>query len=338
MNTITTKDKNISLPSDQYGRYGIVAEKIKFLMKSRGQKSISILDVGGHKGEIHKFFTTSEAKISIIDLFDSNEPNYVKGSALDMPFSNSEFDYVVSFEVFEHIPKKDRNTFIKECVRVSKNEFILTAPFSGSNNEVLNSEILVNRLWKKMHNKNHLWLYEHIQYGTPSEHDLEHILDSQQLKFRKYGNNDLMLWNLMVSFNYLTTLYRPSGLNPKIQEFYNIHDKAFDSNTNEHYRKIYVIGDGSERLKKEAMATTNLSEKNELTNELINKIFIAIATDIKKLQENHQRELNTVSSELINRIKIYDDLAAEHEELSKQLFKPISKIIGKKLKKIANRK
>lgn len=331
-------DPNISMPSDQFGRYGIVAEKIKKLAKFRKQSHITILDVGGFKGEIHNFFNKSEASITIIDLFDSDQKNYVKGSALAMPFEDNSFDYVVSFEVFEHISRPDRKKFIQECVRVSKNEFLLTAPFSGKNNEVLNSEKLVNELWKEMYHKDHIWLYEHISYGTPSEQDLEKILDENGLVFRKYGDNDLLLWNLMLSFNYLTTLFRGSGLNPDVQIFYNTYRSTFDSDTNSHYRKIYVIGKTIPQVLDQDKKNIITDDKPQLVNQLINSIFITIAKDIKKQKDHHRKELKKVSSLLEERIKMYDELVAEHSKLQKKYSEALHVKVKNRIKKIIKEK
>lgn len=299
-------------------------------MRSRKQKQVTILDVGGYKGEIHRFFPENQAKITIIDLFDSNAANYIKGSALDMPFQNDSFDYVVSFEVFEHIPRESREIFIQECKRVSKNEVILTAPFSGVNNEVLDSEILVNKFWKTMHGDNHRWLYEHISYGTPSENELEDILKNQNLKYKKYGNNDLTLWNLMLSFNYITTLFRQSGLNPDIQRFYNTHESELDSHTNSFYRKIYVIGDSIPPLFDDAINAPDISKKENTVHELINKIFTVIAKDIKKRDKTQENELKKISLELEKRIHMYDHLMVDYLKLKEEssLSKRLKNKIG----------
>lgn len=302
---------NLSMPIDQYGRYGIVAEKIKELMATKGQEKVTILDIGGYKGEIHRFFKESEASITVLDLYDCDDLNYVKGSALDLPFKDGAFDYTVSFEVFEHIPRKDRAQFIKEAIRVSKGAFVLTAPFAGGNNEVLQSEIYVNDLWKKLHHENHPWLYEHISYKTPKTEELESILKMQELAFKKTGNNELVLWNLMLSFNYITTLFRPSGLNPDIHRFYNENVDILESHASHYYRYVYVIGEDSEKV---TLAKTNAVpyvEKVQKTSELINKVFLGIAEDIKEKANLKQKELDKVSKELELRISLHDSLQEE---------------------------
>lgn len=309
----------LSMPIDQFGRYGIVAQKIKELVKAKGQKKVTILDVGGYKGEVHRFFNENEALITVLDLFESNEDNYVKGSALDMPFEDNSFDYVVSFEVFEHIPRDDRVKYIEEATRVSKGTFILTAPFSGVDDEVLKSEEYVNNLWKSMHGENHIWLHEHILYRTPKEVELEDILKDKKLSYKKIGNNDLVLWNMMLSFNYLTTLFRGSGLNPDVQRFYNQNAEVLESNSDAYYRYIYVIGTDAALLEGEKNIQVSSTEKIEKTNQLINEVFLSISKDIKKSLDSKQSELDKAAKELELRIQMHDSLNKELENAGKAL-------------------
>lgn len=313
--------KLLTIPIDQFGRYSIVAQKIKTLMKIKNQKKVSILDIGGYKGEIHQFFEKSEATITILDLPDNDEKNYIKGSALDLPFKDDSFDYVVSFEVFEHIPRDDRKKYIDEAIRVSKGIFILTAPFAGINNEVGKSEEYVNSLWKNMHAEDNRWLQEHISNKIPTEKELEDILKDRKMIYRKMGNNDLMLWNLMLSFNYITTLYRGNGLNPDVQLFYNQNTDVFESNADSYYRYIYIIGDDASLLKDENCVKSSRIEKRDMVNQLINKIFIAISTDIKENFDKKQIELDKVAKELEVRIAMYDSLYKEYESIYKILNK-----------------
>lgn len=324
---------NITIPSDQYGRYHTAASLIKEVANLKKLKKITILDVGGYKGETHRFFSTDEAEITVLDLYDSKAKNYTKGSALAIPFEDNNFDFVVSFEVFEHIPRDKRNIFIEECDRVSKEAFVMTAPFSGDKNEVLYSEERVNDLWKYMHKQNHPWLSEHIQFVTPKQYELETILDNKKLHYSSVGDNELLFWNLMISLNYLTTLFRSNGLNPKIQEFYNLNKEDIESNSEVYYRHIYLVSQDEHVIKEikntQAQAeTSDPRDRQKIVAELINKIFLQIARDIKASDGKHKQELSRLSSELENRIKIYDDLKAEYDKLTK--YTPMS--IARKLK------
>lgn len=327
---------NITIPSDQYGRYYTSTNLIKEIAKLKKITKISILDVGGYKGETHRFFDKDEADITVLDLYDSRAKNYIKGSALAMPFADNSFDFVVSFEVFEHIPRDERDVFIEECNRVSREAFVITAPFSGDKNEVLYSEERVNGLWKYMHKQNHPWLTEHIQYVTPKQAELENILEKKALHYKSVGDNELLLWNLMISFNYLTTLFRPNGLNPDIQEFYNLNKKHIESNSSVYYRHIYCISRDEHVIKKLSDqrpldARIDPKDRQKIVADLINKIFIQISRDVRLKEKQHKQETARLSNDLEARIKMYDALKTEYDEINSQAKKPIPAPIAKKL-------
>ncbi len=91
----------IRLPFDQYSRQKIAAIIID-AMRAKGQ-SFSILDVGGYKGATHLFHTRDT--VTVLDVFDVKEKHYIRGDATAMTFKDDSYDFVVSFDVFEHIPR-----------------------------------------------------------------------------------------------------------------------------------------------------------------------------------------------------------------------------------------
>lgn len=328
----------LEMPIDQYGRYKTVAQIVKDLKKRSGQKKVKILDIGGSNGETHRFFSPDEAEITIIDLDEARGKNYVRGSALDMPFENKSFDYAVSFEVLEHIPREHRATFIQEAMRICKGEFILTAPFAGKHDEVFKSEIYVNKLWKNIHHQNHKWLCEHIEYRTPKTEDLEKILKQQNLKFQKIGNNDLLAWNLMLSFSTFTTIFEASGLNPDIQAYYNEHAQTIDSNTDFYYRFIYVIGRDSSRVGSYSIKQIPVEEKIQTLNLLIHKLFITMSNYILEKNLSMQKIIDDCNKELDTSKRQTANLHArlnQNEDTIKKLNAAIKDIGDSKVYKLA---
>ncbi len=297
INTAKKNDAILRLPTDQYGRYQIVSEIIRSLAKKKKQTHVTILDIGGYNGSIHKFFNKTEATITVLDTYESSANNYIKGNALKLPFTNNSFDYVVSFEVFEHIPRNERSTFISEANRVARGPFIISAPFDNKNNEVNKSEKIVNSLWKHIHGKNHEWLEEHLLYKIPHTSELEEILTKYKLPYNKVGNNDLLLWNIMQSLAFTTTLYRHTGQNEDVQAFYNQNIQTLEADSQLYYRYIYIIGESMNAIKGWVdRSSTDCTDKNMKTFELINKIFSSLSDDIKNLIQDRDDALTTVNN------------------------------------------
>jgi len=291
--------KLIKMPFDQYGRYLRVSEIINELAARKKQNKFSILDVGGYNGSLHRFFSAEQAEITVLDIYDSDQPNYVKGSGTKMPFQDASFDYVVSFEVFEHIPRVERKKFITESLRVTKGPVLLTAPFAGEDNEVLFSEELVNSLWKGIHGKNHQWLEEHIMYKTPKLRELESIFKAINVSYKRIGNNELTLWNLMQSLTFLTTIYRDSGKNDSVQKFYNQNWDTLESVSDIYYRYIFLIGEDS-TLKLNSMQPGPSKSDPKKNYELINKVFHSISADVLNLAHENRsakKQVNDLQDE-----------------------------------------
>lgn len=65
--------------------------------------------------------------------FRSKKVDFLVASALNIPFKDNFFDYVVSCEVIEHLPKNSEKYFFKEIVRVLKpgGKFFMTTPYKN---------------------------------------------------------------------------------------------------------------------------------------------------------------------------------------------------------------
>ncbi|MFX0209016.1 MAG: class I SAM-dependent methyltransferase [Candidatus Hodarchaeota archaeon] len=61
-----------------------------------------------------------------IDINPGERENVLKASALKIPFTNQSIEYVVSFDVIEHI--KDFSTALREMLRITKKRTIIIAP------------------------------------------------------------------------------------------------------------------------------------------------------------------------------------------------------------------
>lgn len=205
-----------TLPFDQFSRQSQVFEIIESLRTK--DQSFTILDVGGYRGVTREMH--SKDKVTVLDIFDVKEKGYVQGSGLALPFEDESFDFVVSFDVFEHIENKDRQKFLAESARVAKIAVITAAPVATETN--VQAEKYLNDLYKRMHGNDHPWLTEHIEYGIPKVGQAQGIFKDLQLHTMVLPSNDVSLWTAMQGAIFLNSKYGafPEDI-AKLNEFYN---------------------------------------------------------------------------------------------------------------------
>lgn len=176
------------VPFDQYSRQYQVMTILNALRAK--DETFTLLDVGGYKGRTADFLP--EDKVTVLDLFDVKEPNYIKGSALKIPLKDKKVDFVTSFDVLEHIPAAKRKQFFDECARVAKRGVIICAPHKTDANEF--AEQSLNEYYKKLHNEPHLWLKEHIEYGIPDFEAMAAHAKRRGFLTTAFSSNGTQLW------------------------------------------------------------------------------------------------------------------------------------------------
>src|SRR3989339_499295 len=100
-------------------------EVLVFLMKYVSGK---VLDFGSGRAKYKKIISTHANSYTAFDMFPGSNVDVV-GNALDTPFSNNEFDTIISTQVLEHVAKPW--LMIKEIGRILKpgGRCLLTMPF-----------------------------------------------------------------------------------------------------------------------------------------------------------------------------------------------------------------
>jgi ubiquinone/menaquinone biosynthesis C-methylase UbiE len=320
-------DALLSLPIDQYSRQKWVSEIINYFRN--GKKTFRILDVGGYKGKTTEFHP--EDKVTICDLYDVDEKGYVKGDGRKLPFKDGEFDFVVTFDTYEHVPRNDRKKFIEELNRVSVNGVILAAPFDDDYHNVSEVEISLNNYHISLYKKDHQWLKEHIDYRIPHRSELDKLVKGLGLKEYSFGSNRLDFWILM------QTLYFSVDLDQELRErldevnnFYNRNLKHLDLPRESFaYRRIYFISNNQSRIEKVKNFIEEVRNDNIDTTVQLKFMTIAMARFGIKYRDvvTHNLYLDT-------------ELKNTHET-NKILFERLEKIKAKsyktKLKKIGKR-
>ena len=224
---------------DLYGRYAIIRNIIDQNRKD-GEK-FRVLDVGG-RGNMLSMFLPSDDVFYMDPFVESEDKNFIKGDGCAIPLGDQSFDWVTSADVFEHIPKENREDFLRENIRVAKDGVILAAPFFSK--EVARAEVNANESYKILSGgQDYIWLKEHIENGLPEEKLVEEFISEAGYEFQKLHNNRLFLWELLIGLVLNVTEINYKALKDdyeKFNLFYNTDVFPFDSEEMS-YRKIYFI-------------------------------------------------------------------------------------------------
>jgi O-antigen biosynthesis protein len=227
----------MNLPFDQYTRNYII-KKIIDSIRNNCNNSFKILDAGGRNGNLSSFLHDDE--IHIIDIRPGTESNYVIGDVTKAPYKDSSFDIVVSSDVYEHVPASEREYFISELLRVSKNFVILGAPFDSK--DVKDAEMKACNYFKKITGEPHPWLLEHIENGLPSNEKLENFLEDNDFSYLTIKTNNISNWFLMQLLIFYTSKYTNFMENVnKVHRYYNENFLDLGDLLEPSYRTIYLI-------------------------------------------------------------------------------------------------
>lgn len=207
------------VPFDQFNRQ-IQVKSILDGLRADNKKKFKILDVGGYKGRTADFLQLDD--VTVLDVFDVKEDGYVKGTALDMPFEDESFDFVLSYDVLEHILGNDRKKFVEECGRVAKRGLIICAPHNSEAN--VSAESSLNDYFYRLHHKPHPWLKEHIEYGIPDFNKIESYAIAKGFLTSIFMSNKVQLWVAMQQAIFLNSKYpMASEKLSEVNELYNTH-------------------------------------------------------------------------------------------------------------------
>lgn len=181
----------------------------KFLKVVDVDKKKKIVDIGGGTGrleqrlgrlDIHLYDINEEA----INIARQNFDNVIVGSGTQIKCEDNFFDWAISMHTLEHIEKDQREKFIHEMIRISKEGIFLSFP-EGQYAE----RVCKNFLNKQKKNSQELnkWTLEHLELGLPTTNEINLILEKQN-KFhfdykhiKNYASENLYWTKLRISRN-----------------------------------------------------------------------------------------------------------------------------------------
>ena len=153
----------------------------KFLKKVDPEEKKKIIDVGGGSGRLELAIKRTD-----IHIYDHNSdsikiaskyfPNTTVGSGTKINFDDNSFDYAISVHALEHIPENERELFLMELIRISKDGVYLNFPEGEYAELVCENYLKALECNGKEPNK---WTVEHLEMGLPQKEIIESILTKQ---------------------------------------------------------------------------------------------------------------------------------------------------------------
>ena len=183
-------------------RYYPVVKIIK-----KASKNVKILEIGSGPLGITRYVKN---QVYGVDLKTAG-PKYdnmilTKVSAESLPFKDGFFDYVICIDMLEHIPGTQRQQVVNEMLRVAKGQIFLGVPCretaqvwedkaKKAYQEAL-KKLDRNQSRKEMFIKRNTFLWEHEQYGLPTDPEIrEYIKNSgRNISFDILENESVWVW------------------------------------------------------------------------------------------------------------------------------------------------
>lgn len=316
---------------DIYQKYKIMEE---FINSFRHHKdSFKILEVGGRDSWLPKLLPADI--VFCLDNEVLEGENFILGNALEMPFKDGEFDFVVSADVLEHIGNEDREKYILEHVRCAQIASLIIAP-EYSEQASFEEKDIIEKYKQLSGGQTYRWLDEHNNYGLPVLEHVKNMLDEKNLKYQVSHVGWLPLWNFMLNLSHNIVFFNWKYQNVydcfnRLNRFYNQQITKYDRSlsTTENYRMVVSIAkedkvslEGWKYFSIENISMETWSEFSHLYWDLITELTKAKDSEMQQLQQQCQddkrelSELNQILTEIQYKFK---DITDELEEAKRKL-------------------
>ena len=322
----------LDLPFDQFQRYRLVADVLDELRV--GRRRFTILDVGGRTALLRRFLPRD--RVQIVDLETSEEPGLVLGDGADLPFGTGSVDAVVAFDTLEHVPKRRRPRFIRECSRVARRWVIIAGPYRTG--PVQRAERLLREFLNDKLETEHRYLEEHHTHGLPVRGDVERQLHKLGGRVVSIGHASLPRWlPLMMLSMYMDRDAPLRGIARQLHRFYNELIYSHDHEAPVYRHAVVSALDGAPLPDAEAILSDGVLEREavaaptHLLGELLSfdaqrdvvegewgrltEVIEGLKADLK----GHRGSLAEITDLRVEQDAVIEDLEGEFEAIRREL-------------------
>lgn len=201
-----------------------------------GDKQLRILDVGGRAGLTAEFFPKDD--VVLVDVREDQDDVVVVEAGAPLPFEAGEFDFVVSFDVLEHVRPNEREFWLQELCRVASRAVVITVPMASP--EASKAEHRVDQFYQQLAGRPHPWLVEHQEYGVPEREFVARVLTGTGLAWRHETSNPIKQWVPSMLLGFVRDYARDVLESYQSIEEFNQRFLSGDA-AQPAYRSIYVV-------------------------------------------------------------------------------------------------
>lgn len=203
-------------------------------------KDPKILEVGSGVKGITPYIPFKITGVDVTfngDIAENLEPVCLSGT--NLPFTDKSYDYVISVDMLEHVPARQRHEVISELIRVASKKVFLAVPCGKAAEKQDNS---LDEFYFREKGERNQFLQEHVDNGLPSKEELESCLLTVseiigvKIRLRVVPNVNLKVRNL---FMHIWIRSKPGKLSIWISPFLCIFRRFL--NSGECYRQIFIL-------------------------------------------------------------------------------------------------
>lgn len=207
---------------NQFFRFASLASEIH---KRAGVSNVAILDVGGGNGKLAAFIPEATYCLA--------EPAVNGISGTSLPFLDHSFDYVVSCHVLEHIPAKERVSFLDQLLSKARRGIILLNPFH------VNDTCAEDRFRLVIKITNEQWAKEHLESTLPKVEEIEEYANERGLETCVEPNGTMATSLAFVFVDYFAHRSNLIAEWEKVNQFFN--EKYMGILDSKQYPSAYLI-------------------------------------------------------------------------------------------------